>query len=111
MTEQTLEERLNRLVASKSLGIINVAGKEVNIRESEGLRSSHYTAYVEIKDSHFLAESVIGYPILRKDDILGVDTLHIYNMHQTPAERLIDAIKQITEVIQSADKALSKMSQ
>ena len=111
MTEQTLEEKLNRLVASKSVGIINVAGREVNIRESEELGSPHYTASVEIKNSHLLVSSVIGYPTLREDDIVGVDTLHTYNEHQTPAERLIDAIKQITEVIQSADKVLAKASQ
>ena len=111
MTEQTLEEKLTGRVASKSLGIINVAGREVNIRESLVHGSPHYTAYVEIKNSHFLADSVIGYPSIREDDILGVDTLHIYNEKQTPAERLIDAIKQITEVIQSADKVLVKVSQ
>ena len=108
MTEQTLEEKLNRLLASKSLGIINVAGREVNIRESHQHGSPHYTAYVEIKNSHVLADSVIGYPSIRENDILGVDTLHIYNEKQTPAERLIDAIKQITKVIQCADKVLSK---
>ena len=110
MKEQTLEEKLTGRMASKSLGIINVAGREVNIRESQKRGSPHYIAHVEIKNSHFLADSVIGYPSIREDDILGVDTLYIYNENRTPAERLIDAIKQITEVIQSADKVLAKVS-
>ena len=41
MKEQTLEEKLTGRMASKSLGIINVAGGEVNIHESH-VRGSPY---------------------------------------------------------------------
>jgi hypothetical protein len=110
MTEQTLEEKLNRRAASKSLGIINVAGKEVNIREMDLHTEIFYNAYVELKGSHMLSDEALNYPTYRNEDIVGVDTGHTYNEDQTPAEKLIDAIKQITEVIQAADKVLSKVS-
>ena len=109
MTEQTLEEKLNAHLASKSLGIINVAGKEVNIREVDMQIEIFYDAYVELKGSHLLSDEALDYPTYRDDDIVGVDTGHAYNEDQTPAEKVIDAIKQITEVIESAETALAKV--
>ena len=109
MTGQALEEKLNRL-GTKSLGTINVAGREVNIREMDIVIEVFYNAYVEISGSHVLSDEALNYPTYRNGDILGVDTGHLFNKSQTQVDKLIDAIKQITEVIQSADKALAKVA-
>ena len=117
MTEKNVEEKMNEILeadknksndfASKSLGLINVAGKQVNIREIKlGNEAIWYNAYVDFKGSSAVKDDYISWATFREGDIIGVDTMHSYNDEQTQAQKLIDAIHQIEHIIEKLNEVL-----
>ena len=103
--------KLNASTTSESLGVIQIAGREINIRIRHVGNQDIYQAFVEIENSSLLDFYAIGEPKIKSNDILGVETEPVYpltkNPIPTPAEKVIDVIHQITKVIERADRALA----
>jgi hypothetical protein len=118
MEEENVEEKMNEILkadtnksdeGSKSLGLINVAGKQVNIREVKlSSEAIWYNAYVEFKGSSAVKDDYISWATFRDGNIIGVDTMHSYNDELTQAEKLIDAIHQIGHIIERLNEVLKE---
>ena len=94
---------------SKPFGTVNICGFEVEIRKVSIVAfSSHFCAYAKLKGSKALSESDLGYPTFKQGDWVGIDTAHHFNMTQTEAEKLYDALIQIEGVIRAYQKAMKR---
>lgn len=76
----------------------------------ENMNDTEYcNAYVLLKGSYKIKEGDLDYPTYqRKNDVVGVDTVHAYNEFMTYKEKVEDAIRQIKGVICAYLKNVSK---
>lgn len=75
-----------------------VVFREIWLTDSE---PSHISAYVRLTPPHRSNEEYESYDeTYRDDDVFGIDTAHAFNTHQDMGAKLIDAKRQITELIQ-----------
>ena len=68
----------------------------------------YINSYVYIKGIGKYDEEVLGYPTLKRENIIGVDTAHNYNETQTVDERAEDSLRQIKDCIKCYLKEVSK---
>lgn len=91
-------------VESKKWSYFNINGIRVEVRFVE--KYKHFCAYAVLKDSHVLSDRFLGHPTFRKDDVVGVDTAHAFNMEENMAEKLASALHQIEGIIESWREAI-----
>ena len=79
----------------------NIHGEKVTIKKLyfEDKSESWFCAYATLLGSKVMSDEFLGYPTLREEDYVGVDTTHSHNEKMTEAQKLADAITQIEEVI------------
>ena len=90
-------------LTSKPYATFNIMGVCVKVRivkDGVGKGQDHFCAYAELKNSNVLSERFLGNPTYRKNDWVGVDTAHAFNMNHTLDEKLCSAIHQIETIIQ-----------
>jgi len=85
---------------SEPFANIDLMGQEVHFRRCDNGKDVWFCAYVNLENSRFIKDGKIGYPTFRKDDILGVDTMHAFNEKDIEIQKFISAIMQIQHVIE-----------
>ena len=81
------------------IGKMNIHGFPVELRRWIGSSGSVYNAYCEITNSRFiqLPEGTCTY---RDDDVFGVDTAKSWQERYSDEQKLLSAIRDITELIE-----------
>lgn len=81
-----------------------ISGHKVIFREmyfNHQLTPSHICAYVRLTPPFKSADEFgYTYETYREDDVFGVDTDHLFNQNQNMTQKLEDARRQITDLIQ-----------
>ena len=85
---------------------LKIGKYEVEVKENKLvlLADLWYCAYVELPNSSKYSDEALNFPTFRKGDKVGVDTAHAHNENMTGAEKLADALRQISEIIDSYDE-------
>ena len=70
--------------------------------------NAFYTAYVELPGSGMMDYWELDFPTYHNDDIIGIDTAHVFNMYMTLTEKYQDAIRQVKEVIAAYHRSIAR---
>ena len=93
---------------------LNIAGNDVDVVERFLNGKQYYCLYVILPDSQYLHTDFFGESVWSgrtatgvDDDLIGVDTAHTWLEKRPMEEKLIDGIKQITNVINRYEWAIN----
>ena len=93
---------------------LNIAGHDVDIVERKLNGKQYYCLYVTLPDSQYLHTDFFGEFVWRgrnstgaDDNLIGIDTASIWLEERPMDEKLIEGIKQITNVINRYEWAIN----
>jgi len=91
---------------------LNIAGHDVDVVERKLNGNQYYCLYVTLLDSQYLHTDFFGEDIWRgrggeRNDLIGVDTGQTWLEKEPMEEKLVDGIKQITNVINRYEWAIN----
>lgn len=92
----------NQVICAQFSGIVNVDGYDVTILKFKiELLKVYFTAYVRFD---ILQDDNYGYETYREKDVIGIDTLHGFNLNMNEDQKYKDTIYQISMIIKEHKK-------